>query len=201
MQNAFRKVSVFVWLCVLAVIIPLQNVQAKTAEAASSRPADNQLCIKKACAPLAREIGGTPVELRGLEKFSYWGFDLYTAAFYAPSGADALSDAPKSLVLDYLRKIRNDQIIKAGDHNLRKNPGNDLAALGPRLEALNSAYQSVEKGDRYELLYEPGKGTSLLFNGTPLVTVPGADFQKAYFGIWLSEYPINAKLRDKLAQK
>ena len=158
-------------------------------------------CLQGLCVPLGREIAGTRVELKGLEKFTYWGFDLYTAALYAPQTAgpgDILADMPKSLVLHYSRKIRADQIIKAGDHNIRKNPENNMNTLGSRLENLNAAYTTVTKGDRYELLYEPGKGTTLLFNGTPQVVVPGSDFQKAYFGIWLSRYPLNAKLRDKL---
>lgn len=159
-------------------------------------------CLKEVCVPEIREIAGTRAELKGLEKFSYWGFDLYKAALYAPSGVNTiegvLGDTPKSLVLYYSRKIRNDQIVKGGDHNIRKNPDNKMPALEPRLAQINAAYQNVDKGDRYELLYEPGKGTTLLFNDVPKVTVPGVDFQKAYFGIWLSRYPISEDLRDKL---
>ena len=192
-----------VWLLMLAGS-PLQSIAA-TAEAAAVRPQIGA-CMKDICAEPVKTIAGQQVSLTGLQLFTYWGFELYTAALYLPQAAPrsiegALSDVPKSLLLIYRRKIRSDQIIKAGGHNLVKNPSNDMPALQERLDQLNAAYQTVQKGDRYELLYEPGRGTTLLFNDKPLVTLPGVDFQKAYFGIWLSDYPLNAKLRDGLLGK
>ncbi len=194
------------WAVLLLVLTgsPRQSMAA-TAEAAAVRPLSGA-CLKDVCVEPVKTIAGQPVPLTGLQLFTYWGFELYTAAFYLPQGtphsvAGALSDVPKSLLLIYRRKIRSDQIIKAGGHNLIKNPSNDMPAIQARLDQLNAAYQTVQKGDRYELLYEPGRGTTLLFNDKPLVTLPGVDFQKAYFGIWLSDYPLNAKLRDGLLGK
>ncbi len=188
-------------LLLMLFLQPLHCI-ATTAEATAPRPPQNTSCLKEVCVEPVKTIAGQKIPLTGLQLFTYWGFELYTAALYLPQGTHsiegALSDVPKSLFLIYRRKIRNDQIIKAGSHNLEKNPSNNVLALQERLDRLNAAYRSVQKNDRYELLYEPGRGTTLLFNDKPLVTLPGVDFQKAYFGIWLSDYPLNAKLRDGL---
>jgi len=175
---------------------------AKIAEAAGLGPPGLTRCSKALCVPTQHALGTHSLDLNGLDLFEYWGFDLYTAALYAPRNtatpAQVLSDIPKSLILHYHRKIRADQIIKAADHNLVKNPANDMAALRADIDRLHAAFVNVNKGDTYELRYEPGKGTTLLFNDTPKITIPGVAFQKAYFGIWLSDYPLSTKLRDKL---
>lgn len=181
-------------------VIP--NADAKTAEAAAILPPDLTRCVKLTCVPLEQPFGTQAVPLHGLELFEYWGFDLYTAALYAPDDADTpesvLADIPKSLVLHYHRKIRKDQIIKAAEHNLKKNPSNNMVLLKEQLDQLHQAYVDVDKGDSYELRYMPGQGTTLYFNGKAQVTVPGSEFQRAYFGVWLSDYAINSKLRDRL---
>ncbi len=132
----------------------------------------------------------------------YLKFDLYTAALYAPSATNSieaiLGDVPKSLVLHYHRNIKKDWMIKASRDRIKKNPENNTKNLEGRLIQLDSAYQNVKKGDRYELRYEPEIGTSLILNGQLQATIPGEDFQRAFFGIWLSRLPLNKKLRDSL---
>ncbi len=200
-RNYFAATWALLIVMTLSVSVsPL--AQAKVAEAAAVVPPGLTRCVKTTCAPIQQAFGTKLVPLHGLELFEYWGFKLYTAALYAPEGVDTsaevLADIPKSLILHYHRKIRNDQIIKAAEHNLQKNPANDMASLRPAIDQLHAAFVTVQKGDTYELRYEPGIGTTLLFNGQPKVTVPGVDFQRAYFGVWLSDYPLNSKLRDKL---
>ena len=46
--------------------------------------------------------------------------------------------------------------------------------------------------------YEPGKGVSVIRNGTVKVTVEGLDFKKALFGIWLSDDPIQDSLKEEM---
>jgi hypothetical protein len=134
-----------------------------------------------------------------LRRFMIKGCDV---AFYTARGVtlkDALSHAPRGLVLHYVYPIRADQFARAAWKTLeRALKPDDLEALRPRIEALHNAYRDVERGDRYRLTYTPAEGTALELNGKHLITVPGADFARAYFGIWLGEHPINAKLRKAL---
>lgn len=50
-----------------------------------------------------------------------------------------------------------------------------LLRLKKRMDQINAVYRDVKRGDRYSLTYQPGRGTELAFNGTPLVTLEGAD--------------------------
>ena len=74
----------------------------------------------------------------------------------------------------------------------------ELARLQGRIDRINTTYKDVKAGDRYSLTYLPGRGTELALNGTPLLTIEGADFAAAYFGIWLGREPIDEKLKRDL---
>lgn len=199
------RLTQFCFLLMAAFLAFTFPAHAKIAQAAGITPPGLTRCVKSMCVPTQHALGTQALSLNGVDLFEYWGFNLYTAALYTPGETNTpdkvLSDIPKSLILHYHRKIRADQIIKAANHNLLKNPANDMARLKPQVNALHDAFVAVDKGDTYELRYEPGKGTTLLFNGEAKVTIPGIDFHRAYFGIWLSEYSINSKLRDALLGK
>jgi hypothetical protein len=129
-------------------------------------------------------------------------FRGYVAALYLEDcalRATPLADVPRRLELSYFWSISGSMFGSAAENVLERSltPA-ELAVLRERLEALHAAYRDVEPGDRYALTYVPGTGTELSFNGAPLVTVPGADFARAYFAIWLGEDPLDSGLRDRL---
>jgi Chalcone isomerase-like len=154
-------------------------------------------------APTARISGLSKQTLRllGEGTFRYLGIKLYTASFYLDPQVrephQALSDAPKRLVIRYLRDIPKKALIEAAEKNLRNNPSADLNAIKERVDHLHERYSDLKKGDVYELAYSKGR-TFLYHNGSLRAQIEGADFASAYFGIWLSEYSISQKLRKDL---
>lgn len=168
----------------------------------SSAPIRGNICKKSTCFESAVKIAGGEIPVKGIDLLEYLKFDFYTAALYAPTEVktiDAvLGNVPKSLILHYHRFIKKEWMIKASRDRISKNHEVDSKALENQLRQLDAAYQNVKKGDRYELRYEPGTGTSLILNGKLQAVIPGEKFQKAFFGIWLSRVPLNKKLRDSL---
>ncbi len=126
----------------------------------------------------------------------------YTAALYFGPGVEPsqiLGDVPKRLELNYHVGIDGEDFGPAAIEVMsRMYRPEQIAALQPRLDRLHSHYRDVADGDRYALTYTPGRGTELALNGRPLVTIPGADFQRAYFSIWFGRQPISGLLRDQL---
>ena len=47
--------------------------------------------------------------------------------------------------------------------------------------------------DFFEFIYMPDEGTNVLKNSTYIDTIPGIEFKKAFFGIWLSKQPNSEK--------
>jgi hypothetical protein len=104
------------------------------------------------------------------------------------------------LEIRYLRSIDRDQFPAFADKALATYLTDDeRAAIAERVEMINAAYQSVQEGDTYTLTYLPDRGTTeLALNGEVLVSVPGADFARAYFRIWTDESNPYRDFRDQL---
>ncbi len=56
----------------------------------------------------------------------------------------------------------------------------------------------VRKNDQYDFVYVPGKGMVILKNGKLQGSVPSLAFKQAFFGIWLSDQPVDKKLRTAM---
>jgi hypothetical protein len=131
-------------------------------------------------------------------------FKGYVAALYLEeetSPEKVLEDVPKRLELEYFWSIAGERFGPMAESALERNlDAKSLERLRPRVEALHEKYQDVKPGDRYALTYLPEEGTELAKNGVRLALVPGEDFARAYFGIWLGEAPLDRDLRDQLLE-
>ena len=148
-------------------------------------------------------IANKQVPIRGVALLRWLTiFKVYVAALYLPeNGApdDFLADIPKRLEISYLVSIPGPDFGKGAEAILERNNSPDvLARLQGRIDQLNAVYRDVKPGDRYALTYVPGQGTELSYNGQPLITIEGADFAAAYFGIWLGKDPIDQEMRNRL---
>ena len=129
-------------------------------------------------------------------------FKGYVAALYLEEGRPTetvLENVPKRLELEYFWSIDGGKFGPVAESVLERNlDAQSLERLRPSIEMLHEKYEDVNPGDRYSLTYLPEEGTELAKNGVRLALVPGEDFARAYFGIWLSEVPLDRALRDQL---
>lgn len=148
---------------------------------------------------------GTRLELAGAGLLRWkWVVKVYAASFYFGEGAvlDPEADVPRRLEIEYFVKLDGPDFGKAADKLLADSfPEETLTPLRERLDTLARAYVDVKPGDRYALTYLPGRGTELSLNGKPLALVPGADFARVYFSMWVGEKPIDTGLRDAILGK
>ena len=59
-------------------------------------------------------------------------------------------------------------------------------------------HQAIEVGDVYEFIYIPESGIDVLRNSELLDTIEGLEFKKAFFGIWLSDDPVQKSLKKDM---
>ena len=135
-------------------------------------------------------------------------FKLYDVALF--SDAPELTDADSllngrnrvHLEFDYLRKIDKSIILKFSKSIIPKNISEaEYESIILRVATINDAYRTVGKGDRSALSFVPGQGTTLWINEEPVITIPGADFARLYFRIWLGQAPISEAMRNSLLSK
>lgn len=162
----------------------------------------------------AAEIDGTVFEddhhykdvqmtLKGTAMLRYMRFiKAYTGALYLQEDTvshDALNDLPKRLVLEYRYAIAAEDFADATTEIIKRNVDETMfRRLESRIQELNDMYRNVKPNDRYSIIYIPGHGTELALNDVPLGVIPGADFARAVFSIWIGDTPINESFRNRL---
>ena len=92
--------------------------------------------------------------------------------------------------------VTREKMVEALEEGFEKSTGGDTASVREGIDALLAAMpESVGEGERYDLIYQPGTGTTLAREGEQLATMEGLAFKAALFGIWLSDDPVQADLK------
>ncbi len=77
-----------------------------------------------------------------------------------------------------------------------------VKAFQSQIDQFNGYFKAeAAKNDVYDVVYEPGKGSSLLINGEIQGTIAGLDFKRVLFGIWLCDKPADANLKKGMLGK
>ena len=149
------------------------------------------------------EIMDQRLHLHGAGLLKYMAFiKAYAGALYLPESVPSdhvLKPVAKQLVLEYFHPIKGEDFAKATRKKIADNVTADqVNGLQSRIDNLAALYRDVKPGDRYALTYIPDEGTTLSLNGEALGSIPGDDFARAVFAIWLGVNPIDQKFRDQL---
>jgi len=128
---------------------------------------------------------------------------VYDAALYIDqdAGAKDLFDpgVAKRLDIVYRTSIKASDMITVAERTLaRQHSEAVLARWREEIDALHGAYRDVNSGDRYALVFQPGDGLWLEFNGEPVTRVAAVEFAQLYLGIWLGDPPLSERLKQAL---
>ncbi len=141
--------------------------------------------------------------LNGAGIRSKFFLNLYVGALYLnekSSDAEALIAADEAMTIRlYITSslIDGEKMSEATLDGFVKSTGGNLAPIQKEVELLIGALrEAVEDNDVFDLQYVPGTGLSVVRNGVTKVVVPGLEFKKALFGIWLSEDPVQDDLKE-----
>ncbi len=153
--------------------------------------------------PTTAEVAGQSLALRGADLLRWkWIVKIYVAALYLPphtTSATALDDAPRRIDFHYRRGFTADQLVEATNATITRGLSPEaIATIQPALTAFNALYPSVKEGDVMTIDYVPGTGISLRLNGALLGTVPGSEFARALFAIWIGEQAVDENLKSAL---
>ncbi|MBL7900116.1 MAG: chalcone isomerase family protein [Crocinitomicaceae bacterium] len=101
------------------------------------------------------------------------------------------------VVSSMVSKENMEEAIRTG---FDKSTGGNISPIKSKIDELISAgfKDEIAIGDIFDLIYIPGKGTTLHKNNSPVVTLAGLDFKKALFGIWLCNEPADENLKNKM---
>jgi hypothetical protein len=139
----------------------------------------------------------------GLREATFLRIDVYVAGLYLEektADADAVlaSAGAKRLVIAMLRRVTRGHIASAWRAGMEKNAGAELPALGDRMALLEHHLTDLAAGDRIVLTEVPGRGLTLEVGGVEKTTIPGDDFARAFWRIWLGRSPASRRLKRAL---
>ena len=139
----------------------------------------------------------------GLREATVLMVNVYVAGLYveAKSSDPAVilkADQTKQLVMKFVRSVGSEKLAEAWTEGFDKNAGDKRAALASGLAKLNAAMTDVKKADLITLTYLPDTGVTVSVKGKDAAVIPGDDFQRVLFSIWLGANPPNVGLREGL---
>ena len=161
--------------------------------------------------PRTLNFEGAKLELNGFGTRSKFLIDVYVQALYltrlSQDAKDILeANATMAVRLQILSSIvSSNKLSRSLNKGLRKSIGNSkmeqLKAEIATLEKLLTL-QTTKKDDAFNLIYNPNDSSLWVFkNDVLLGKVPGFEFKKAFFGIWLSNNPVDEGLKKELLGK
>ena len=133
-------------------------------------------------------------KLQGSGRLTWWGLHIYDAAFYR---LGSLSSPEFALDLRYQKSFSGKSIANRSVEEMKRIGVSDDQAYYWGKE-LSSFLPNVESGQALTAIYVPKQGTSFYFEGKQIAQIPGAEFSKAFFGIWLDPKTSAPKLRTEL---
>jgi hypothetical protein len=136
----------------------------------------------------------------GLREATLLNIDVYVAGLYLEQrSSDAkkilASDKPKHVLLALVRDVAREDMAEQLHKYFRYAAGGDYEALKARFERLISWLPSLRAGETFSVSYRPGHGLQVKHGKRTLGTIPGADFSRAIFAIWLGDKPPNEGLK------
>lgn len=156
--------------------------------------------------PRKIEFQNKTLQLNGAGGRSKMWLEVYVQALYLSQ----LSQDPKFIIdSDTEMAIRieitssmvsSSKLTKAINAGFEKSAGSELEQLRPRIEQLkNYLSDAITEKDVFILAYNPlDQNIYVSKNEVLKGKVPGFDFKKALFGIWLSDKPVDETLKKNL---
>jgi len=181
------------WIKILPLVLLLFSVGSMTSTYAAVEP------------PESMEYQDIELTLNGHGSRVKMFMKVYENSLYLLSSN---SNAEKIINKDEAMAIRIDvtsslvtvdAMKKALIEGLEKSTGNNTGPIMKEINQLTSTFNSdVSTGDFYEFIFIPITGTNVLKNSVYIDTIPGIEFKKAFFGIWLSDNPIQKNLKKAM---
>lgn len=169
-------------------------------------PAMAQTKISGNVMPNVMKVGSEYLKMNGGGIREKLVFDLYVGVLYLQeksSDADEIinGDRPMAIKIKIISgMVDNDNFKEALEEGFEKSTNDNVAPYRERMDDMMAEgfKEDIKTNDVYDIVYQPGTGCTLSKNGTALITVPGLDFKKALFGVWLCDDPADAGLKKKM---
>ena len=184
-------------LLLLTVLLSLQF---------STVSAQTQIDVNGVTVPRKIEFQGKSLQLNGAGGRSKMWLEVYVQALYLSQLTQDPqfiidSDTEMAVRIEITSSmVSSSKLTKAMNTGFEKSAGANLEQLRPKIEQLKSYLSdAITEKDVFVLAYNPlDQNVYVSKNEVLKGKIPGFDFKKALFGIWLSDKPVDETLKKHL---
>jgi hypothetical protein len=144
--------------------------------------------------PSRIDVEGHQLVLNGMALRKKAIFKVYVAGLYVvakdtSAGQILASDAPRRMVMHFVRGVDAKKICEGWDDGLTNNTPEASEELKTRFKTLCGMMEDIEKEQEFVFTYLPGQGTKVEAKGNPKGTVEGKEFADALLRCWIGPKP------------
>lgn len=165
-----------------------------------------QLNVEGVNIPESVSLDTLNLKLNGVGVRNKFHLKVYVAALYLPNKNNNPKDVinknePQAIALHMTSILMtSSNMSKYISEGFYRSTNGKVAPIQKQIDLALSIFNSepVSKFDKFEMFYIPEEnGVKAYKNGKFLAFIPGGvEFKKAMFGIWLSDDPVDADLKD-----
>ena len=163
------------------------------------------LSLSAADIPKNIEFQGINLTLNGQGTRVVFFMKVYEGSLYLESKSSSADEIinnnnPMAIRIDVISEmVTADAMKKALSEGLEKSTNNNTGPISNEIDQLASSFNSdVASGDYYEFIFIPEIGTHVIKNDELVEVISSFDFKKAFFGIFLSNNPIQKNLKKAM---
>jgi hypothetical protein len=156
--------------------------------------ADTSRTVSGVTLPETITVEGTALTLNGVALRKKAIFKVYVAGLYVTtksSTADELlaRDAPRRMIMHFVRNVDKKKICEAWDDGLKDNSPGASDEVKKQFKELCDLMVDIKDGEAFVFTYLPDKGTVVEVAGTEKGTVGGKEFADALLRCWIGPKP------------
>ncbi|TDM00173.1 MAG: chalcone isomerase [Flavobacteriaceae bacterium] len=149
-------------------------------------------------------VGSQKLDRIGSGVRKKYGMSMYVGTLYADKtkskAALANANEPAAVSIHIVSSLitseRMEESIREG---FVLSTGGNTKTIDARINQMIKVFsEPIKVGDVFDIKYSPTAGTQISKNGKLKVTIPGHDFKKALFNIWLGPKPVDAGLKKSM---
>ncbi len=136
----------------------------------------------------------------GQSRLVVFGFNIYDAKLWTSDKFIPANYATESFALElrYLRSFSGPSIAERSLKEMRRLGQVSDEKAAQWLSSMKQTFPDVKKGDQLIGIHRPDGSASFILNGKPIGEVRDEEFNRLFFGIWLSTRTSEPKMRSEL---
>lgn len=152
------------------------------------------------------QVGETTLKLNGMGLRKKFIVKVYVGGLYivtpSKSAEEILAaDAPRAVVMHFLRDVDKGKLVEAWREGFQKNSPDKAPGQKANIDKFMKIVTDVKEGQRITFVYEPGKGSTLTWPDGKTETMEGKDFADVFLANYIGRDPPSGDFKDGLLGK